>query len=140
MSDCIDDMAAYTHLTDHVFYQILYSTDDKLQSAREILEKIQRRELYKYVDQAHPQVTCNKRKKTKMTLEKSKLQQPFLKFVQNHNLLFLSFFMLMLWNVLALRIPARPPPVLVAPSAYVSHVVMGCALSTIASLIFDAKF
>ena len=30
LSDCIDNMRAYTHLTDHVFHQILLSTDTKL--------------------------------------------------------------------------------------------------------------
>ncbi len=39
-------MEAYTNVTDNVFYQILYSTDSKLKPARELLERIQRRELY----------------------------------------------------------------------------------------------
>ena len=30
LSECIDDMQYYTDLTDHVFHQILLSTDPKL--------------------------------------------------------------------------------------------------------------
>ena len=71
MSDCTGDMVAYTRLTDHIFYHILYSTDENLQPAREILEKLQRRELYKYIGESKPkdknkkvqQVTCNKKMK-----------------------------------------------------------------------------
>lgn len=33
LSDCIDDMYAYTNLTDHVFHQILLSRDPKLKEA-----------------------------------------------------------------------------------------------------------
>lgn len=30
LSDCIDNMQTYTHLTDHVFHQILLSTEKNL--------------------------------------------------------------------------------------------------------------
>ena len=33
LSDCIDDMYAYTNLTDHVFHQILLSRDPKFKEA-----------------------------------------------------------------------------------------------------------
>ena len=51
MSECIDDMAAYTTLTDNIFEQILYSYDPNLQESKQILENIVRRKLYKSVGQ-----------------------------------------------------------------------------------------
>ncbi|XP_053571929.1 deoxynucleoside triphosphate triphosphohydrolase SAMHD1 [Bombina bombina] len=39
---------------DHIFQQILYSNSPELAEAREILKKVERRELYKYVGQTHP--------------------------------------------------------------------------------------
>ncbi|EDO35455.1 predicted protein [Nematostella vectensis] len=51
MSEAIDDMVAYCKLSDHVFYQILHSTDPQLQKAREILQCIEKRDLYKCVGQ-----------------------------------------------------------------------------------------
>uniref|UniRef100_A0A667ZLE3 HD domain-containing protein n=1 Tax=Myripristis murdjan TaxID=586833 RepID=A0A667ZLE3_9TELE len=47
LSETIDDMSAYTKLTGHVFDQILNSSDDNLKGAREILNKIVRRQIYK---------------------------------------------------------------------------------------------
>ncbi|XP_029912428.1 deoxynucleoside triphosphate triphosphohydrolase SAMHD1-like [Myripristis murdjan] len=47
LSETIDDMSAYTKLTDSVFDQILNSSDDNLKGAREILNKIVRRQIYK---------------------------------------------------------------------------------------------
>ncbi|XP_067097031.1 deoxynucleoside triphosphate triphosphohydrolase SAMHD1-like [Osmerus mordax] len=49
MSDTINDMEAYTKLTDHVFEEILYSSSPELAEAREILENITHRHLYKFV-------------------------------------------------------------------------------------------
>ncbi|XP_062946654.1 deoxynucleoside triphosphate triphosphohydrolase SAMHD1 [Cynocephalus volans] len=49
ISTAIDDMEAFTKLTDNVFLEILYSTNPKLDAAREILKKIEYRNLYKYV-------------------------------------------------------------------------------------------
>ncbi|XP_075703066.1 deoxynucleoside triphosphate triphosphohydrolase SAMHD1-like [Rhinoderma darwinii] len=54
ISSSVDDMVAYTKLTDHIFQQILYSSDPKLSKARDILCKVERRELYKYVGQTQP--------------------------------------------------------------------------------------
>ncbi|XP_048838641.1 deoxynucleoside triphosphate triphosphohydrolase SAMHD1-like isoform X2 [Brienomyrus brachyistius] len=53
LSTAIDDMEAYTKLTDHVFDMILDSTDEKLGEAQKILKKIVNREQYKYVTQKH---------------------------------------------------------------------------------------
>ncbi len=52
MSQAIDDMAAYTKLTDGIFEQILYSTESELEESQKILQKIVRRELYKCIGQA----------------------------------------------------------------------------------------
>ncbi|XP_045688699.1 deoxynucleoside triphosphate triphosphohydrolase SAMHD1 isoform X2 [Phyllostomus hastatus] len=51
ISTAIDDMEAFTKLTDNIFLEILHSTDPQLNAAREILKKIERRHLYKYVGQ-----------------------------------------------------------------------------------------
>ncbi|KAM4610286.1 deoxynucleoside triphosphate triphosphohydrolase SAMHD1-like [Polymixia lowei] len=51
LSTAIDDMKAYTKLTDQVFEQILNSSSDDLAEAREILENIVCRRLYKCVGQ-----------------------------------------------------------------------------------------
>ncbi|CAH3031842.1 unnamed protein product [Pocillopora meandrina] len=49
ISECIDDMEAYSQLSDHVYYQILNSSDPALEEARKILLRIQRRDLYKCI-------------------------------------------------------------------------------------------
>ncbi|XP_043984803.1 deoxynucleoside triphosphate triphosphohydrolase SAMHD1-like [Gambusia affinis] len=46
LSKAIDDMVAYTKLTDAVFYEILNSSSVRLQEARKILERIMQRNLY----------------------------------------------------------------------------------------------
>ncbi|XP_029912104.1 deoxynucleoside triphosphate triphosphohydrolase SAMHD1-like [Myripristis murdjan] len=47
LSETIHDMSSYTKLTDSVFDQILNSSDDNLKGAKEILNKIVRRQIYK---------------------------------------------------------------------------------------------
>ncbi|XP_048205098.1 deoxynucleoside triphosphate triphosphohydrolase SAMHD1 isoform X3 [Perognathus longimembris pacificus] len=54
ISTAIDDMEAFTKLTDHIFLEILYSSDPRLSAAREILKKIECRNLYKYVGETQP--------------------------------------------------------------------------------------
>lgn len=54
ISTAIDDMEAFTKLTDNIFLEILHSTDPKLDAAREILKKIECRNLYKYVGETQP--------------------------------------------------------------------------------------
>ncbi|XP_038579148.1 deoxynucleoside triphosphate triphosphohydrolase SAMHD1-like [Micropterus salmoides] len=49
LSTAIDDMEAYTKLTDHVFEQILNSSSPQLDEARQILRKIVTRDLYKFL-------------------------------------------------------------------------------------------
>ncbi|XP_057558788.1 deoxynucleoside triphosphate triphosphohydrolase SAMHD1 isoform X2 [Hippopotamus amphibius kiboko] len=54
ISTAIDDMEAFTKLTDNIFLEILYSTNPKLDAAREILKKIECRNLYKYLGETQP--------------------------------------------------------------------------------------
>uniref|UniRef100_A0A8C9SDK2 Deoxynucleoside triphosphate triphosphohydrolase SAMHD1 n=1 Tax=Scleropages formosus TaxID=113540 RepID=A0A8C9SDK2_SCLFO len=54
ISTAIDDMEAYTKLTDHVFEQILYSSSKELAEARAILNNVVVRKLYKCVGQTQP--------------------------------------------------------------------------------------
>ncbi|KAI1892779.1 hypothetical protein AGOR_G00137040 [Albula goreensis] len=59
ISTAIDDMEAYTKLTDHVFEQILYSSSPELAEAREILSDVICRKLYKCVGQTQPKWPLN---------------------------------------------------------------------------------
>jgi hypothetical protein len=54
MSECIDDMCAYTKLIDNIYHRVLHSTEPELREAREILEKIEHRQLYKCIGQTKP--------------------------------------------------------------------------------------
>ncbi|XP_035244256.1 deoxynucleoside triphosphate triphosphohydrolase SAMHD1-like isoform X3 [Anguilla anguilla] len=54
ISSAINDMEAYTKLTDSVFEQILHSSQPELADARQILRNILRRKLYKCIGQTHP--------------------------------------------------------------------------------------
>ncbi|XP_027015003.1 deoxynucleoside triphosphate triphosphohydrolase SAMHD1 [Tachysurus fulvidraco] len=54
ISEAIEDMEAYTKLTDHIFEQILYSSDPVLSEAQAILQNILCRRLYKCVGQTTP--------------------------------------------------------------------------------------
>lgn len=55
ISSAINDMEAYTQLTDHIFEQILYSSTPELADARAILNNIVCRRLYKCVGQTTPE-------------------------------------------------------------------------------------
>lgn len=55
ISTAIDDMEAFTKLTDNIFLEILYSTDPKLDAAQKVLKNIEYRNLYKYVGETQPQ-------------------------------------------------------------------------------------
>ncbi|CAL8367959.1 unnamed protein product [Lota lota] len=57
MSTAIDDMEAYTKLTDNVFEQILFSQLPALAEARDILRNILSRRLYKCVGQFYSAMT-----------------------------------------------------------------------------------
>ncbi|CAB4019253.1 SAM domain and HD domain-containing 1 [Paramuricea clavata] len=55
-SEAISDMEKYIKLTDSIFYEILRSNDadEKTKKAKEILERIQQRNLYKLCGQFQP--------------------------------------------------------------------------------------
>lgn len=54
ISTAIDDMEAFSKLTDNIFLEILYSTDPQLSEARNILRNIECRNLYKYLGETQP--------------------------------------------------------------------------------------
>ncbi|XP_064377433.1 deoxynucleoside triphosphate triphosphohydrolase SAMHD1 isoform X3 [Dromaius novaehollandiae] len=55
ISTAMEDMEAYTKLTDNIFLEILHSSCPELAEAREILHKIERRELYKFLGETQPE-------------------------------------------------------------------------------------
>jgi HD superfamily phosphohydrolase len=54
MSEAIWDPFAFTKLTDQVLQQIQLTPDPNLKQAKEILERVERRQLYKYIGQTQP--------------------------------------------------------------------------------------
>ncbi|KAL1786310.1 deoxynucleoside triphosphate triphosphohydrolase SAMHD1 isoform X2 [Sigmodon hispidus] len=54
ISRAIDDMEAFTKLTDNIFLEILHSTNPKLSEAQNILRNIEYRNLYKYLGETQP--------------------------------------------------------------------------------------
>ncbi|KAF0874296.1 deoxynucleoside triphosphate triphosphohydrolase SAMHD1 [Crocuta crocuta] len=71
ISTAIDDMEAFTKLTDNIFLEILYSSDPKLEAAREILKKIEYRNLYKFVGETKPKGTTKIKKENYKNLSKA---------------------------------------------------------------------
>ncbi|KAJ7414973.1 Deoxynucleoside triphosphate triphosphohydrolase SAMHD1 [Willisornis vidua] len=55
ISTAMEDMEAYTKLTDSIYLEILHSSDPELEEAREVLRKIERRELYKFLGETRPE-------------------------------------------------------------------------------------
>ncbi|XP_069809370.1 deoxynucleoside triphosphate triphosphohydrolase SAMHD1-like [Dendropsophus ebraccatus] len=81
ISESVEDMVAYAKLTDNIFDQILYSSDPNLSTAREILENVQCRKLYKFVGETKPTKhtnmkleDCHKLKEDLANLSGNKLQ------------------------------------------------------------------
>ncbi|KAM9501651.1 deoxynucleoside triphosphate triphosphohydrolase SAMHD1-like [Clarias gariepinus] len=72
MSEAVDDMVAYTKLTDHVFEEILHSSDSNLTEAQTILKNIICRRLYKCVGQTKPEIDITESKKLAEELVKCK--------------------------------------------------------------------
>lgn len=54
ISTAIEDMEAFTKLTDNILLQILYSADPRLSEAQSILRNIECRNLYKYLGETQP--------------------------------------------------------------------------------------
>ncbi|KAI3357661.1 hypothetical protein L3Q82_016069, partial [Scortum barcoo] len=63
LSTAIDDMEAYTKLTDHVFEEILNSSSEELAEAREILQKIVSRNHYRFLGETSAEKSTERRKK-----------------------------------------------------------------------------
>nr|XP_029131863.1 deoxynucleoside triphosphate triphosphohydrolase SAMHD1-like isoform X4 [Labrus bergylta] len=75
LSTAIEDMEAYTKLTDNVFEEILKSSRPELQEAREILQNIVSRKIYKFVGETKPKKTI-KDWKSRISGWKEELAQP----------------------------------------------------------------
>ncbi|XP_010126886.1 PREDICTED: deoxynucleoside triphosphate triphosphohydrolase SAMHD1-like, partial [Chlamydotis macqueenii] len=56
ISTAMEDMEAYTKLTDNIYLEILHSSSPELKEAQEILHKIERRELYKFLGETKPEI------------------------------------------------------------------------------------
>jgi len=54
LSDTINDMVAYTKVTDSLILRIVHSTEPELEGARRILENVQCRRLYRFIGQTNP--------------------------------------------------------------------------------------
>ncbi|NWV31472.1 SAMH1 triphosphohydrolase, partial [Grantiella picta] len=55
ISTAMEDMEAYSKLTDCIYLEILHSSHPELEEAREILRKIERRELYRFLGETRPE-------------------------------------------------------------------------------------
>ncbi|XP_055956017.1 deoxynucleoside triphosphate triphosphohydrolase SAMHD1-like isoform X2 [Patella vulgata] len=53
LRECIGDMVAYKKLDDTIFQRIMWSTEPELQGARDLIDRIQKRQLYKCVGSTH---------------------------------------------------------------------------------------
>ena len=69
ISECINDLVAYTHLNDSIIHLIMWSQDADLAESRKILQKIERRELYKCVGETTPMKGKTKDDKKKIKEE-----------------------------------------------------------------------
>ncbi|XP_025076068.1 deoxynucleoside triphosphate triphosphohydrolase SAMHD1-like [Pomacea canaliculata] len=54
LPQCIDDMSAYTHLTDEIFQQIRISSKKELKQSRDLLQALERRKLFVCVAESCP--------------------------------------------------------------------------------------
>ena len=77
MLEALDDMVAFSQITDHIFFQILHSPEPELEDARNILSNILRRKLYKCVGQTQlnaSQVLSKVQYKFKFSMETNTVQ------------------------------------------------------------------
>jgi predicted DNA-binding protein YlxM (UPF0122 family) len=51
ISSAVNYMNRYVHLNDSILNEIARSTDPRLETARDILERVHRRDLYRFADQ-----------------------------------------------------------------------------------------
>jgi len=54
LSETIKDMVAYTKVTDSLYLRVLHSTEPELEKARQILESVECRRLYRFIGQTNP--------------------------------------------------------------------------------------
>ncbi|GCC30902.1 deoxynucleoside triphosphate triphosphohydrolase SAMHD1 [Chiloscyllium punctatum] len=95
ISEAIDDMVAYTKLTDEIFQQILNSSRPELKPAREILNNVLCRKLYKWIGQTQPEAET--------TIQPEEINE--------------------LNNQIAAAIPSTPLHVTLAPEDFIVNVV-----------------
>ena len=60
IADAINDMEAFTWLTDNVIQQIMSSDDPNLEESKRILKQIQTRQLYRFIGQIPPKNKTDK--------------------------------------------------------------------------------
>uniref|UniRef100_A0A1B6MIH2 HD/PDEase domain-containing protein n=1 Tax=Graphocephala atropunctata TaxID=36148 RepID=A0A1B6MIH2_9HEMI len=68
--------ASLSQLTDHVFYDILYSSDENLAEARKLIQRVLKRDLYKLVETVNipvDETTSRKQKQNEIDSKKSRL-------------------------------------------------------------------
>ncbi len=64
ISDAIDDMVAYTKLTDDIILEIMRSSDSNLKKSQDILKSVQKRQLYTFLGEARPKGDLDLEKKS----------------------------------------------------------------------------
>ncbi|XP_050399005.1 deoxynucleoside triphosphate triphosphohydrolase SAMHD1-like isoform X2 [Patella vulgata] len=69
LRECIDDMVAYKKLDDTIFQRIMWSTEPELQGARDLIDRIQKRQLYKCVGLAPRPEHLDKEREKKVPQE-----------------------------------------------------------------------
>ncbi|KAI0234740.1 Deoxynucleoside triphosphate triphosphohydrolase SAMHD1 [Lamellibrachia satsuma] len=63
MSECVNDMVAFSQLTDHVYHDILHGRPrDALRQAADVLRRLERRDLYHCISQTKPR-NCSRNSK-----------------------------------------------------------------------------
>ncbi|KAH9490943.1 SAM domain and HD [Bulinus truncatus] len=79
LSECYEDMLAFTDLTDNVLFKILYTPGDqpKLKLAKSLIERIFKRDIYKCVHESKPMKQNNKQieNQTEEELQKEIIEQ-----------------------------------------------------------------
>ncbi|XP_067948690.1 deoxynucleoside triphosphate triphosphohydrolase SAMHD1-like isoform X3 [Watersipora subatra] len=61
--ECLDDMKVYTHLHDGILFKILESEAAELKDSRVLLERLQKRQIWKFIGEAR--ITANRKLETR---------------------------------------------------------------------------
>lgn len=72
LSETINDMEAYEKLTDSIFEKILQSKKPGLEKSKDILRKVQKRKLYKFVGEMNPKRSTKTDSELKEYIEEEK--------------------------------------------------------------------